>query len=735
MYSSCNLRKYLTSPAEACVQGVSFYFFFGTGSEIILSVSLSLICVFFCAQVPFLVSPKAMSTKSIVRNSDPNILKPETGVMSKYKKRKLPPAADGESSKGQKFSKREGHGKRQHEDTTRTKEKEGTVPVAKRRAERKAERRDILTKAREKWEQLRPKATGKEKSVKLCDELYADLRGRIREFAFRPDGSRIIQWLLTSSSPSTRSAVLTELLEGPSDAESKDGEKGGPLSTPFFIRLFTDRYAKHLAIKLLRIIQAPKRVEILETQVIPQVSSLVRTLPGATALDIVYSTLLNGPSRSRLALAILFSKQAVHWQQVQQKLEKTPSKRSTNGAGGSIFNRAMEHVPKEFRNAVLDSAYETASQLVEKEELLSLELVHAVLREWLEVSMMGDQVDNVRALSSALATHIGRLCHTRAGMSVSLNVIKILDAKHRKKAVRSVTGVVRKMVMDDFGHRVMLGLMEWTDDTRMVGQLLVGELFKSESKDAATNNGKDGVVGEQSEVWADGGAERKRGGRSKAEKKGKEVKNGTKVSDEAKEGAYDTEFMAQLCEHKNGRMILLNLLFGQDSRYFNPEVYGIVWERIDEEKFGKTSKKNGEVRRQELVSYAEEGIKAVILKHGCALLENLRASPVMVGAAVHEGTRGAVIQAVKDIFEQGKIEEICKSVNSRRALGAVFKVSNDVAAGIVASLGADVVRTLTSIDNTISIAKHLAYGSGNAESIALFEQADGNAAGQKAFDK
>lgn len=675
---------------------------------------------------------EAMPIKNIVGDSEQISLKLETraGTVGKSRKRKSPARNGVESARGQKVAKREEQGKGQREDTFQTAGKEGAISAAKRRAERKAEKRDILTRAREKWEQLRPKATAKDKAVKLCDELYKDLRGRTREFAFRPDGSRILQWLLSSSSPSTRSAVLEELLDNSTNSESEVDGNGGLSNTPFFAKLLTDRYAKHLAIKLLRIVPVPKRAEILELQVIPLVGSLARTTPGATALDIAYTTLLNGPSRSRLVLGVLFSKQPVHWKEVQQRWEELPVKNTTNSGMSSNFSRAVEYVPKEFRNVILDSAYETASQLVEKEELLSLELVHAVLREWLEVSMVDGQVDDIRALSSALAIHLGRLCHTRAGMSVSLKVIKILDAKHRKKAVRSLSGLVRKMVMDDFGHRVILGLMEWTDDTRLVGQLLVGELLKRSTKAGTVSDVK--VEAENGQTEGPGGhGERKRGGRSKAEKKGREIKKESKLSSQSEEGTFDTEFLVKLCEHKNGRMILLNLLFGHDSRYFNPEVYGMVWEGIDEEKFGKTSKKDGRVRRQELLGYAEEGIKAVVLEHSSCLLKNVRASPVMIGAASHEGTSDAVIHAVKEIFEKDKAKEVCKSASTRRALGAVFKVSNDVAAAVIAALGSSTVQTLANVDGGMSVAKHLAHGSGDVKAIALLEQIDLNAVSGK----
>lgn len=608
---------------------------------------------------------------------------------------------------------------------------------AKRRAERKAERRDLLTRAKEKWEVLRPKATAKDKSIKLSEELYTDLRGRFREFAFRPDSSRIIQWLLTSSTPATRDAILAELLY---DTHSSNQKKSGVDDTSiersrsganssFFANMLTDRYAKHLAVKLLNIVPASKRMEILDTQVIPNIASLVRTVPGANALDVAYTTLLNGPSRIQLVLAILLSKQSLHWEQVEKAVKDSTAESAKTFKTGNMLHKALSTIPDEFRNFVMESTSEVASQLVEKEELLSLELVHAVLREWFEFSVSEGQVENVRVISSALASHVSRLSHTRPGMFVALTVIKVLDAKHRKKAVRSLSGVLRKVVLDEFGHRVVIGVMEWTDDTRLVGQLIVGDLFKGGAKPepAVRDAGDDGEA-ERDDRPASG-HERKRGGRSKAEKKGKTP---AKVDQEdggdsaaGSDNLFDLAFLGDMCLHKHGRMILLNVLFGRDSRYFNPEGYGIVWEAMEEERFGKTSKKEEHVRRQELLSHLSGGIQATVKGHFAKLLQSVLASPVVVGASLHDETRHAVVEAMIELFQLNEVRNVCAVASARRGLGAVFKVSPAVAKKIIEASGPDVVRILTSIDGGFSVAKHLAHASENEDAMThlkLFEE-------------
>lgn len=685
---------------------------------------------FTLANSPFSSSKQTMSTKAVLKSG----AEAGSDIVGYSRKRKAIASARDGPTRRRKLPKGDKRSEAQGAVTNQKSPQEDAIPAAKLRADRKAERRDVLNRAREKWEELRPKATAKDKSVKLCDELYSDLKGRIREFAFRPDGSRIIQWLLASSSPSTRSAVLAELLDTPNNAETKNSGQNEQSNISFFAKLLTDRYGKHLAVKLLRIVPVSKRTEMVEKEIIPHVSLLLRTIPGANALDVAYTTILNGPSRSQIVLASLFSSQPAHWPQVQRTLVDASAKSTANSGKSSVFNKAMECVPKEFRQVVLDSACETATRLVEKEELLSLEIVHAVLREWLDVAMMDNRVEDVRTLASALASQLGRLCHTRAGMLVSLTTIKVLDAKHRKKAARSLTGLLRKVVVDEFGHRVILGLMEWTDDTRLIGQLLVGELFKSDAgvKIAPSSNVKDGAEGGVTDGRSGGGIERKRGGRSKAEKKGKPMKKEpSKSLDKSNEGSFDMDFMIELCKHKFGRTVLLHVMFGHDSRYFHPEGYGIVWEGVDEDKFGKTSKKDEQVRRSELFGYLEEGIKTVVLQHACTLLENVQASPIMIGAATHGGARDAVTQALTEIFEADRLEEICKSASARRALGAIFKVSKEVAAAVFKALGPDAVRMLAITDNGMSIAKHLADSCGDVKAVEFLNQFNSAATGEE----
>lgn len=85
----------------------------------------------------------------------------------------------------------------------------------------------------------------------------------------------------------------------------------------------------------------------------------------------------------------------------------------------------------------------------------------------------------VRDMAGLLAQLVLHLTHTRAGAQVAVKCIKILDAKHRKKAVRSLKGHVRKIAEDEFGHRVLVAMMEWTDDTKLVDSVISKEIISA----------------------------------------------------------------------------------------------------------------------------------------------------------------------------------------------------------------------------------------------------------------
>lgn len=576
-----------------------------------------------------------------------------------------------------------------------------------RKVLRRDERRELMAKARQKWEQLRPKSTTKDKSVVLVQELLDMLQGRIAEFVFRHDGSRIVQWMLGAGNENHKAAVMKELMEG---AE----EQAASGANPFFVRLACDRFGSHLAFKILRTASKKDRQVIFGKYLRGNVSELMRSKSGADVLDFAYQTTLNPKSKAELSVELLYSKERKLFETVRKRLFEERRGGAAGGGGRNVFGESLDLLEESFRDVAAESAGSTISQLVDKEELLRFEIVHAAVKEYLEVVMKRYAKQRAQEMAELLAPTIVHFAHTKCGVQVAVACVKLLDAKHRKKLVRGLKTHIRKLLEDEFGHRLIISLFEWVDDTRLVGGTVRTEMFSASRLDAELNDG--GEVQKR----------RPRGGRSRAEKKGKAAqgKSNEKGGGGAEgESDIDVEYMKGLCMHKYGRMALMNLLVGRDSRYFNPDMYGFIWEGIDEDKFGVTSKKDETVRRRELVETLAEGMRRVMRGEMKDMLMKHWSAAVVIGALLSESTSDSVIDGIVGcLAREESVSEVVGSTCARKTLATVFKLGGSkTSCAVLDGCATELVRALVRGAGCAAIGDHLAKSSGRKDVAQLLQ--------------
>lgn len=589
-----------------------------------------------------------------------------------------------------------------------------------KRATRQDERRQLLVQAKSKWETLRSRAVDKGKASELTNELHALVKGQMHELVFRHDGSRIVQTLLSSGSKEVRKAVLEDLLSTRVISDAGVESTGQTL----FSKLVADRYARHVAMKVMRTADASLRARIFEEHVQPHVPTLVRHVHSANVLDVSYSTLLNAAGRAQLVLSILFARERTHWQVVRKALFGDGAN-VAGGVPGGLYAAGLDALAEEFQEMVLDNGGDVVMALVEKDGLLGTEVVHAVVREWLVVAMERRDADVIRAFASTVASRLVQFAHTRAGLWVAMTCVKVLDAKHRKKVVRSVKSHVRKLALDEFGHRFLICLLEWVDDTRLLGRVIAAEVCTTERVDAVVLDGSgdgDGAEGAADGKEDGGGTEvvhgKSRGGRSRAEKKGR-VKDGVEESASGTgDDSIDREFLCMLCTHKYGRLVILNLLVGRDTRYFNPQGFGDVWSKVDEDKFGVTSKKDSEVRRKELRESVEKGVRVMVSEGMAKLLPHVLGGGVIVEACAHERLAPSVVTGLASVLEaDADLQVVRDSAACRRTLATVFKVGGaSVCMPVLRRCGGvEVLRRLWTMGDCKSVVRNWASGCGDED--------------------
>lgn len=558
------------------------------------------------------------------------------------------------------------------------------------RALRKQSRRELLDAAKTVWEELRPRTTTDEKTRKLSAALHAHLQGHVQQLIFNHEASRMVQYLVTNGTPAMRAAIITELL-----AEVPPTE-GVPSSRPFIVRMADDRYAHFLIPKLLKHAPSQSR-SALETQLLSAAPELLRSAIGATSTNIAF---LNASPRTRARVVIRIL------------LARAVGIPTGEDALSCDLDEVFKQTASEFRDAVKETAFDNVRSVVEKGgSTLRLSVVHAVLRTWVDWAtgpgVCEKEAARVRELAVSASGDVASLATSKDGALVAMVAVKALDAKHRKAVIRGLRGRVRRMVMEDGGHMVLLSVLEFVDDTRLVGRVIGQAVcYKGGEKEVILEDEEETAETTPKEI------KQKRGGRSRAEKKREAAKEAGKEKDvemeeeedddDASSTGIDLSFMTTMCESHFGRAILLCILAGRDTRYFNPQTYDKVWSVLDEGMFGQTSKKDADTRRRELRDGVETAVCELVRERQATLLTDIRAAPVVVTAAGHE----TLLEAVADgVAKWGGEEVMAKKVlgekRGRRAFGALLKVGGkELAEMVVEKMSVAKVVRIAGLDET-----------------------------------
>ncbi len=96
-------------------------------------------------------------------------------------------------------------------------------------------------------------------------------------------------------------------------------------------------------------------------------------------------------------------------------------------------------------------------------------LVHKI---FLEYFANCDQKDKLEMIDT-LAEHLVHMVHTKDGTEVALQCVWFGSAKERKKIIKAMKTFVLKIAIEEHGHKVLVGLFDSVDDTKLVAKSIL----------------------------------------------------------------------------------------------------------------------------------------------------------------------------------------------------------------------------------------------------------------------
>ncbi|VDM28809.1 unnamed protein product [Toxocara canis] len=103
---------------------------------------------------------------------------------------------------------------------------------------------------------------------------------------------------------------------------------------------------------------------------------------------------------------------------------------------------------------------------------VKLSLTHRLLNEFLSFC----NAEQKSEMIDSLKDRIPEMVHTNDGSWVALRCIWDGTAKERKMIVKNFKSLVVKTCLEEFGHRVLIGIFDAVDDTVLVNKYIVQEI-------------------------------------------------------------------------------------------------------------------------------------------------------------------------------------------------------------------------------------------------------------------
>ncbi|KAL1634938.1 Pumilio y domain member 6 [Neofusicoccum ribis] len=309
---------------------------------------------------------------------------------------------------------------------------------------------DELYRSKKIWERLRMKShVPKDERQKLVAELFSIITGRVKEFVFKHDATRVIQCALKYSTPDQRKMIGKEL----------KGE---------YKALAESRYAKFLVGKILVEGDTESR-DMIISEFYGSVKRMINHPEASWILDDIYRGMATKKQKARL-LREWYGAEFALWKggkdedltaELSEILEKTPEK----------------------RRPIMDFCRTMINSLVQK-KMTGFTMLHdAMLQYFLNTKPGNEEASEFLELikGDEEGDLLKNLAFTKNGARVACLALAYGSAKDRKNLLKMYKENIEIMAYDPFAHQVILAALDVVDDTVLTTKLIFPELLSTNS--------------------------------------------------------------------------------------------------------------------------------------------------------------------------------------------------------------------------------------------------------------
>ncbi|KAL4273604.1 hypothetical protein GQ457_13G014500 [Hibiscus cannabinus] len=286
------------------------------------------------------------------------------------------------------------------------------------------------------WEKMRHRNIAKEDRSKLITEALLKMKGKIPEIAGSHVSSRVLQTCVKYCSQEERDAVFSEL-------------------QPHLLTLSCNAYAVHLVKKMLDAASRKQLAGVISS-LRGHVASLLRHMVGSVVIEHAYQ--LGNATQKQELLMELYS--------TELHLFKDLSSIKESRLIDVISKLGLQ------KSSVIRHMSSVIQPILEK-GIVDHSMIHRVLVEYLSIADQSSAADIVQQLSGPLLV---RMIHTQDGSKIGMLCIRHGSAKERKKIIKGMKGHISKIMHDQCGCMVLVGIVSMVDDTKLITKFIIREL-------------------------------------------------------------------------------------------------------------------------------------------------------------------------------------------------------------------------------------------------------------------
>eukprot|EP01114_Cavostelium_apophysatum_P012349 TRINITY_DN2749_c0_g1_i2.p1 TRINITY_DN2749_c0_g1~~TRINITY_DN2749_c0_g1_i2.p1 ORF type:complete len:610 (-),score=205.16 TRINITY_DN2749_c0_g1_i2:117-1946(-) len=324
-------------------------------------------------------------------------------------------------------------------DKSKKQQKKAKVESLRKFKKKNPEVRTTIEEAKRIWEKARVHDLSEEEKKPRLAELYELVKGRTVALVFKHDASRIIQTLLKSGDEEMKENVAKDL-------------KG------HMVELTMSHFGHFLARKVLRYASKPTRRKLLE-EFKGHYPKLLKHKESSEIVEWIYSDILKNEAE-RLPILHEF-----YGTEVELKLFQMPQKAN--------LAEIIKANPTK-KTKILQTLGGHVEKLFEK----GVPVIHGSIVHRLGYEYLSHATDpQILELIDTLCPLVPELVHTKEGSLVAVKCVSYASPKQRKIIVKAFRTYVLKACKAEYGHRVIIRILDAVDDTTLVSKNIINEMM------------------------------------------------------------------------------------------------------------------------------------------------------------------------------------------------------------------------------------------------------------------